>query len=315
MGHARKTSKRAVKRRKEMTRQILNEILKLEDCTPTTWRRIRMKVIHRKRDVEEARTEGQLRCGWPPCGVLCHLCAMVTPTSLGTVPQRDAVCHHLQPAIVQHVVFGQVHISDVHVGAHARSCFAANFSKGCPRFPNTEHPARWWPRKRVKETATPATPAGARGQRGRSRLWPIRLWPNRLWPNRLWPTLKFKLYVKILGFLTLIVQVFFVCVECGEGGPPWTQEVGVRRVCSKGGGPESWGQLALTLQTPPTFHEKKIENGGRGGGRSRGGVPKSRRVWLLKGGSPKIRAFFPLPPPFSLFCLSLGVFSWIFGGV
>ena len=33
---------------KEMTRQIFNEILKEEDCTPTTWRRIRIKVIHKK---------------------------------------------------------------------------------------------------------------------------------------------------------------------------------------------------------------------------------------------------------------------------
>ena len=33
---------------KEMTRQIFNEILKQEDCTPTTLRRIRIKVIHKK---------------------------------------------------------------------------------------------------------------------------------------------------------------------------------------------------------------------------------------------------------------------------
>ena len=38
---------------KEMTRQIFDEVLKQEDCTPTTWRRIRMKVIH-KEEVEEA---------------------------------------------------------------------------------------------------------------------------------------------------------------------------------------------------------------------------------------------------------------------
>ena len=37
-----------------MTRQFFNEILKQEDCTPTTWRRIRIKVIHKKGDVEEA---------------------------------------------------------------------------------------------------------------------------------------------------------------------------------------------------------------------------------------------------------------------
>ena len=39
---------------KEMTRQIFNEVLKQEDCTPTTWRRIRIKVIHKKGDVVEA---------------------------------------------------------------------------------------------------------------------------------------------------------------------------------------------------------------------------------------------------------------------
>ena len=39
---------------KEMTKQIFNEMLKQEDCTPTTWRRIRIKVIHKKGDLEEA---------------------------------------------------------------------------------------------------------------------------------------------------------------------------------------------------------------------------------------------------------------------
>ena len=35
-----------------------------------------------------------------------------------------------------------------------------------------------------------------------------------------------------------------------------------------------------------------------------------------KGGGPKIsRFFFPFPPPFRCFCVSLGVFSWNFGGV
>ena len=49
MEYARKTSKR--EKTKEMTRQIFNEILKQEDCTPTTWRRIRIKVIHKKREM------------------------------------------------------------------------------------------------------------------------------------------------------------------------------------------------------------------------------------------------------------------------
>ena len=43
--------------------------------------------------------------------------------------------------------------------------------------------------------------------------------------------------------------------------------------------------------------------------------------WAQKGGAPKgggakiSRFFFPFPPPFRCFCVSLGVFSWNFGGV
>ena len=39
---------------KEMIRQIFNDVLKQEDCTPTTRRRTRKKMIHKKGDVEEA---------------------------------------------------------------------------------------------------------------------------------------------------------------------------------------------------------------------------------------------------------------------
>ena len=35
------------------TRQIFNEVLKQEDCTPETWRRTRVKVIYKKGSVEE----------------------------------------------------------------------------------------------------------------------------------------------------------------------------------------------------------------------------------------------------------------------
>ena len=55
MEYARKTSKRAVEKTKEMTRQMFNEILKQEDCTPTTWRRIGINVIHKKADVGRGR--------------------------------------------------------------------------------------------------------------------------------------------------------------------------------------------------------------------------------------------------------------------
>ena len=36
------------RRDKEMIRQIFNEVLNKNDCTPETWRRIRIKVIHKK---------------------------------------------------------------------------------------------------------------------------------------------------------------------------------------------------------------------------------------------------------------------------
>ena len=48
-------------------------------------------------------------------------------------------------------------------------------------------------------------------------------------------------------------------------------------------------------------------------GPRKGGAPKG---WGPEGGGPKIsRFFFPFPPPFRCFCVSLGVFSWNFGGV
>ena len=40
-----------------------------------------------------------------------------------------------------------------------------------------------------------------------------------------------------------------------------------------------------------------------------------RRVGPRRVRGPKFRAFFPLPPPFRSFCVSLGVFSWNFGGL
>ena len=38
---------------KEIIRQIFNEVLKQEDCTPETWRKIRRKVIYKKRNMED----------------------------------------------------------------------------------------------------------------------------------------------------------------------------------------------------------------------------------------------------------------------
>ena len=37
-----------------MIRLIFNEVLNKDDCTPETWRRIRIKVIHKKGDVQDA---------------------------------------------------------------------------------------------------------------------------------------------------------------------------------------------------------------------------------------------------------------------
>ena len=52
-----------------------------------------------------------------------------------------------------------------------------------------------------------------------------------------------------------------------------------------------------------------------------GGGAQTQKKWGPErvgpeGWGPKIsRFFFPFPPPFRCFCVSLGVFSWNFGGV
>ena len=43
--------------------------------------------------------------------------------------------------------------------------------------------------------------------------------------------------------------------------------------------------------------------------------PKARKSRSIRVGSPKFRVFFPPPLHFRSYCLSLGVFSWNFGGV
>ena len=61
------------------------------------------------------------------------------------------------------------------------------------------------------------------------------------------------------------------------------------------------------------------KGGAQKGGASKGGAPKcggSERWGPRRVGGAKIsRFFFPFPPPFRCFCVSLGVFSWNFGGV
>ena len=41
-------------RTKQKIRQIFNEILRQRDCTPKTWRKNRLQVIHKKEDREDA---------------------------------------------------------------------------------------------------------------------------------------------------------------------------------------------------------------------------------------------------------------------
>ena len=86
-----------------MTRQIFNEILKQEDCTPTTWRRIRIKVIHKKEDVEEAGNYRPL-CTLPAlyklfskflCNRLCPRLDSVQPEDKGGFRRSFQTLYHL----------------------------------------------------------------------------------------------------------------------------------------------------------------------------------------------------------------------------
>ena len=102
-----------------------------------------------------------------------------------------------------------------------------------------------------------------------------------------------------MGFLKLIVQVFFVCVELSwvGGRRVGARKVGARRVgAPKGGGqkgggpnPEKVGARRVGARRvgAPTQKKWSPKGGGRKGGGSKGGGPK--------GGGPKFRAFFPSP--------------------
>ena len=48
-----KTSELATMRRKKMVRQVFNEIVKQNEFTPEAWQKVRIKVIHKKGDVED----------------------------------------------------------------------------------------------------------------------------------------------------------------------------------------------------------------------------------------------------------------------
>ena len=104
--------------------------------------------------------------------------------------------------------------------------------------------------------------------------------------------------INLLG-LTCLGQCRFGPIwpkHCGGPKCVWHQGLGARnQEKPKGGGPEGCGA-------------QNLKGGARG--------VESPKVGGARGvGSPTFRAFFPLPPLFSLFFLSLGVFSWNFGGV
>ena len=110
-----------------------------------------------------------------------------------------------------------------------------------------------------------------------------------------------------MGFLKLNVQFFFVCFELTwVGGERWGFE---------GWGFEGWGAQPRKSGAP----KGAPKGGGSKGGVRKGAEPRKNgapKGGGPKGGGPKISRFFcSLPPEISFFLLSLGVFSWNFGGV
>ena len=109
---------------------------------------------------------------------------------------------------------------------------------------------------------------------------------DRLWPNRLWPSL-----ISDYGQIRL-----------------WPNRLWPEKFHRLW--PTLIGRLWPTLAKPAPM-----------GGAPMGGGPKPRKSGAQKGGAQKgggpniLRFFFPFPPPFRCFCVSLGVFSWNFGGV
>ena len=71
----------------EWIRQVFNEILQEEDCTPQTWRQIRIQVIHKKQTGKMLGITGRFACYW--CCINClrrpcthgwlHLCTKCKP--------------------------------------------------------------------------------------------------------------------------------------------------------------------------------------------------------------------------------------------
>ena len=51
-GYEQKTSKHATMRQKRWVRQIFNEIIDQNEFTPEAWKKLKIKVLHKKGDVE-----------------------------------------------------------------------------------------------------------------------------------------------------------------------------------------------------------------------------------------------------------------------
>ena len=85
--------------------------------------------------------------------------------------------------------------------------------------------------------------------------------------------------------------------------------MGPKSQASNGGGPKGEDRRV----GPKPRENLALNFGAPKGGVLKGGAPKGGAP---KGAGPKLSRFFsPLPPHFRSFCLSLGVFSWNFGGV
>ena len=91
------------------------------------------------------RAEGQLRCGWPPCGVLCHLCAVGTPTSClwpagnRSTERLSATTSNLRlsSTLCSARSISRTYTLELTRAPASRQTCSAAFSKGNPRFPNT----------------------------------------------------------------------------------------------------------------------------------------------------------------------------------
>ena len=97
-------------------------------------------------------------------------------------------------------------------------------------------------------------------------------------------------------------------------GGPNLEKVRPRRWGPEGGAPKGWGPRPRKSEAPKVGPRRVGPRrvGPRSVGPRRWGT---RRVGPRRVGPKISRFFFPFPPPFRSHCVSLGVFSWNFGGV